>query len=74
MWRAKGGSPTWTPGPSRIRPPLSYSHKEKGGKRRRREGKGGSPNPSPIRFGLGGGVRLHLADASSLPIGPMKAH
>ena len=55
-------------------PPLSYYYKEKGGKRRGREGKGGRP-PTLTQFGLGlGGARLHLAAASSLPLGPMKAH
>ena len=59
--RPRGGGTPWggNPTSSRIRPPLSYSNKEKG------EGEGGEKErgagpPSPIRFGLGGAPPLGL--------------
>ena len=40
------GSPTWTPSPSRIRPPFSFLPPEGNGREREGEGKRG-PGPLP---------------------------
>ena len=65
----RGGSPTWTPGPSRIRPPFLFPLGE-GGKEEEETRKGGPhPTPSPIRFGLGG-----CATNWPLPPLPTRAH
>ena len=62
--RAKGGSPTWTLGPSRIRPPPFLSGE--GGKGKEVEEKKERGAGPPPQFGLGlGGAPLLLA-ASSL--------
>ena len=63
--RAMGGVLLGLPVQVGFAPPFLFPLGE-GGKEEEERRKGGTPpNPSPIRFGLGG-VRLHLAAASSL--------
>ena len=56
----QGGSPTWTPSPSRIRPPtFSFQRRGKEGRRGEEEGKGGRA-PSPSYSDSPWGARLPL--------------
>ena len=68
----QGRSPTWTPSPSRIRPPpLSFPPPERIGRRGRGKGKGGAA-PSSLSYSdsLGGGRAAIPTGFPLSPLGP----
>ena len=68
------GGPTWTPSPSRIRPPFFLSPPEGIGRRGRGKGKGGAA-PSSLSYynSLGGGCTTTTCGLPSLSLRPMLA-
>ena len=67
---APRGSPTWTPSPSRIRPPSFLPPEREKGKGERGRRKEGGRTPPLVQFGLGKGGAPLTWPFSSPPIRP----